>query len=177
MERKLGERAVTIAYITDRDGLRSLFQASSWLERELPSMEDPATRLRGSILGSCVLAIRRGFRPHPVRRLIDCRLASRNVSRRGRRNLVTAYEQRVGATRLIVDAWLRLPEGVEPHERALELTSGFFRANGEVSRELVALRTVQTLSVLDVRNYRDLVFRLGRYAEDGEDPALSQALP
>jgi hypothetical protein len=31
--------------------------------------------------------------------------------------------------------------------------------------------------VLDVRNYRDLVFQLGDYGADGEDPHLGAALP
>ena len=46
-----------------------------------------------------------------------------------------------------------------------------------MSRELVALRTVQTLSVLDVRNYRDAVFHLGGFEAEGEDPELATALP
>jgi hypothetical protein len=47
----------------------------------------------------------------------------------------------------------------------------------EVRRELTALRAVQTLSVLDVRNYRALVFGLGGYADDGEDIRLAEQLP
>jgi hypothetical protein len=45
----------------------------------------------------------------------------------------------------------------------------------QITRELVALRTVQTLSVLDIQAYRRLVFELGGFAEDGgggsENPA------
>ena len=109
--------------------------------------------------------------------LIDSRLGDRSISARGRRNFRRAHMRDLGSTRDIVHAWLSLPDGVEPRERALTLAKGFFRASGEVSRELVALRAVQSLSVLDVRNYRDLVFRLGGYAEDGEDAALAQSLP
>ena len=44
-------------------------------------------------------------------------------------------------------------------------------------RDVLALRAVQSLAVLDVRNYRDLVFQLGDYSADGEDPQLGRALP
>ena len=46
-----------------------------------------------------------------------------------------------------------------------------------MSRELVALRAVQTLTVLDVRNYREAVFQLGGFADEGEDPEQATALP
>jgi hypothetical protein len=46
-----------------------------------------------------------------------------------------------------------------------------------VRRDLMALRAVQSLAVLDIRNYRDLVFQLGDYASDGEDTKLGSALP
>ena len=109
--------------------------------------------------------------------LLDGELADREVSARGRRRFKRAWLRDDGSTRSIVASWLELPAGVTPTERARELAVQVFRANGEVSRELVALRAVQSLSVLDVRNYRDLVFQLGGYAEDGEDPEISKALP
>jgi len=176
-EQKLGERAVSIAYVTNREGIRSLFQAERWLNRELPRFEDRRTRIRGSWTRSAWQWARRGFRPHPVVELVHRRLADRSISARGRRNLQRAYTRDHGAIRDIVHAWLSLPEGVKPRDHAVLLARDFFRANGEVSRELVALRAVQSLSVLDVRNYRDLVFRLGGYAEDGEDASVAQALP
>jgi hypothetical protein len=37
-----------------------------------------------------------------------------------------------------------------------------------VQRDLFALRAIQSLAVLDIRNYRDLVFQLGEYAADGD---------
>jgi hypothetical protein len=36
--------------------------------------------------------------------------------------------------------------------------------------QLVTLRVIQTLSILDVLNYREHVYRLGRYAEMGDSP-------
>ena len=46
-----------------------------------------------------------------------------------------------------------------------------------MSRELAALRAVQSLSVLDVRNYRELVFHLGGFADEGENPEHATSLP
>jgi len=39
------------------------------------------------------------------------------------------------------------------------------------------LRAIQSLAVLDIRNYRTLVFRLGQYAADGECADLCGELP
>ena len=105
-----------------------------------------------------------------MRRLLETKLADRALSKRGRRNFENAWSMDIGNTRSIVGAWQSLPNGVAPSERATQLAVAIYCTNG-------ALRAVQSLSVLDVRNYRDLVFRLGGYEEDGEDPAVSQALP
>ena len=43
--------------------------------------------------------------------------------------------------------------------------------------DVLALRAVQSLAVLDIRNYRDLVFRIGAFEADGESPELGRALP
>lgn len=177
MERRLGERAVTIAYMTNREGMRSLFCAEQWLESELPRLESPETRIPVSRLALFLAWCSRGFRRHPVARFLRTKIAHRHVSWRGRRNLRRAYRLDLDGARGVVQAWLSLPEGTSPTERARELAERFFRAHGEVSRELVALRAVQTLTVLDVRNYREAVFQLGGFADEGEDPEQATALP
>lgn len=40
-----------------------------------------------------------------------------------------------------------------------------------ISEALVTLRAVQTLSLIDLLNYREQVYRLGRYADSGDEPA------
>jgi hypothetical protein len=177
MERRFGERAVTIAYMTDREGMRSLFRAEQWLERELPMLESPQTRIAAAWLATFLAWCRRGFRSHPVNRLIRTHVGDRHVSWRGRRNLRRAYLHDLDGARTIVHTWLSLPPGAAPSDHARNLVRKFFRAHGEVSRELVALRAVQTLSVLDVRNYREAVFRLGGFEQEGEDPELASAVP
>ena len=67
--------------------------------------------------------------------------------------------------------------GENPTDKAVELAREFFARRDNISRELVALRAVQTLSVLDVRNYRRLIFDLGGYAADGEDRSIAEELP
>jgi len=101
---------------------------------------------------------------------------SRGVSGRARRRFRPAYHDDP-AVRITIDEWLNLPRGVTPAVRGLELARQAFTQHVAVSRDLAVLRTVQSLSVLDVRNYRQLVFQLGGYEDDGEDPALATALP
>lgn len=177
MERRLGERAVTIAYMTNREGMRSLFRAQEWLEQELPRIESRETHIPVSRLGLFFSWCARGFRAHPVDHFIRTRIPQRRGSRRGRRNLRRAYRVDLDGARSIVQAWLALPEDTLPSAHARQLALEFFRAHGEVSRELVALRAVQTLSVLDIRNYREAVFQLGGFEADGEDAAQATALP
>ena len=95
----------------------------------------------------------------------------------GLRHALRARYDAGGDTCTVVDAWNRLPPDRSPGEVAIERLRRCWLDGGEVRREIAALRAVQSLSVLDVRNYRDLVFRLGGYAEDGEDPALATDLP
>ena len=52
-----------------------------------------------------------------------------------------------------------------------------YRHGPAVRRDVLALRAVQSMAVLDVRNYRDLVLRIGEFEADGEDPELGRALP
>jgi hypothetical protein len=177
MGRRLGERAVTIAYMTDREGLRTLFHAERWLEELLPVVESPTTRISGTPLRRLISAILRGFRRHPVDRWLRSRIAQRRVSWRGRRNLRRAYHRKALHVRGLVDVWLQAPPDRSPGELALEMARRIYASRGIVSRELAALRAVQSLSVLDVRNYRDLVFRLGGYGEEGEVPGLATELP
>lgn len=177
MGRRLGERAVTIAYMTNGEGVRTLFRAEVWFEDQLPVMEAAETRIPSSKFRPLFSALGRGFRRHPVSRWLDTRLPQRRVSLRGRSNFKRAYHRNLFEVRDIVDRWLQLPPDRRPAEMALEMVRGSYRSRGTLSRELAALRAVQSLSVLDVRNYRELVFRLGGFGDEGENPELATALP
>ncbi|MBW3543113.1 MAG: hypothetical protein KY476_22875, partial [Planctomycetes bacterium] len=41
---------------------------------------------------------------------------------------------------------------------------------GRITEQLVTLRAIQTLAVLDVLNYREHIYHLGRYADMGDEP-------
>ena len=79
--------------------------------------------------------------------------------------------------RRTVEVWSELPEGLSPAARGEAIARRIYATRDDIGRELAALRAVQSLSVLDVRNYRKLVFDLGDYASEGEDPQLAEALP
>ena len=64
-----------------------------------------------------------------------------------------------------------------PSEAAAARLVGIYRQGPAVRRDIRALRAIQSLAVLDVRNYRDLVFDLGGYADDGEDASAWSELP
>ena len=62
-------------------------------------------------------------------------------------------------------------------EGAIERLHDIFARGPAVRRDVRALRAVQSMAVLDVRNYRDIVFRLGGYGDDGEDSEPWCTLP
>ena len=45
-----------------------------------------------------------------------------------------------------------------------------------ISEQLVTMRTVQTLSLIDMLNYREHIYRLGDYASSGDDAGQALAL-
>jgi hypothetical protein len=167
-----GELAVTSAWLCDRDAVRTLLGAEAWRVGELPALLQ--RRVAIGTLRRLLWWVADSCREHPV----DRWLARMHVAAgsRGRRALRHAYvaDARVRAT---IDAWNRLPDGTGPAQLAIERLRAIHAAGGDTRRELVALRAVQSLSVLDVRNYRDAVFALGGFADDGEDPGLATELP
>ena len=66
---------------------------------------------------------------------------------------------------------------MRPRDEGLRRLRRAAHERDDLSRELAALRAVQSLTILDVGNYRALVFALGGYAADGEDPALARRMP
>jgi len=55
-------------------------------------------------------------------------------------------------------------------QRGETILARLLRLPERVTDQLVTLRIVQTLSLIDMLNYREHVFRLGRYDEQGNDP-------
>ncbi|MDA0934216.1 MAG: hypothetical protein O3C51_12260 [Planctomycetota bacterium] len=171
------ERAVTIAYMTDRDDVRTLIRAEEWFERRLQLAEDRETSLPGAFVRRGLGRILRLGRPHPVSRWLREHHGDRRIGRRGRGNLIRAWHAGDAELRRIVGLWSILGPGVRPRDEGLRRLRRAAHERDDLSRELAALRAVQSLTILDVGNYRALVFGLGGYAADGEDPALARRMP
>ena len=66
---------------------------------------------------------------------------------------------------------------LDPEQQALTVVHDLAQRRQEISREIAAVRAIQSLSVLDVRSYAKLVFDLGDYAGQGEDREIASRLP
>jgi hypothetical protein len=62
-------------------------------------------------------------------------------------------------------------------ERGEQLLAEIARHPERISEMLVTLRAVQALSLLDILLYREHVYRLGRYAESGDEAGPALAVP
>lgn len=171
--RRAGELAVTCAWITDKGDARTLMSAARWQAEVLPTLVELegrrslAARLWGGVRGV--------FRRHPVDVWLERHGQGRSQAER--RALRFAYSTDHRGTRSVLDAWGRLPAEVLPRDAARAVLRDVYRHGPAVRRDVLALRAVQSLAVLDVRNYRDLVFRIGEFEQGGEDPELGRALP
>jgi hypothetical protein len=169
-ERADRELAMTVAWVCDREQVRSLLLAEAWWQEALSSdVEKPVgwlQRATGRVLAR--------FRTHPVDLLCDRIGQQGSASLRSR--LRHAFRQDPEVRRRIV-AWLALPIGVSPRAAALDRLARIACEGAALRTELGVLRAIQSLSILDVRNYREIVFDLGGYAHDGEDPQLATRLP
>lgn len=171
--RTAGEMAITCTWLADVAGARTLLYAERWRTEVLPQLERDG--LRPSWSARLFGLLRSTFVVHPVDRWLQRHGVG--LARGTVRALRCAYSRDLHGTRAIVDAWLALPAGTSPAEHAIATLRRAWRNGAAVRRDVMALRAVQSLAVLDIRNYRDLVFQLGDYRADGEDPALGGALP
>jgi hypothetical protein len=64
-------------------------------------------------------------------------------------------------------------DGLGPEEarrRGTQVLADLLRHVGRISEQMVTLRAVQTLSLIDLLNYREHVYLLGEYAASGDPP-------
>lgn len=171
--RRAGELAVTCAWIANKDQVRTLMGAERWRIEVLPTLLELSERLP---LGKRVLgAIASVFVKHPVDVWLERH--GKDLPKKARTVLRVGYSRNYRDTRAVINAWHKLPADETPAGSAIATLQHVYRNGPAVRRDILALRTVQSLAVLDVRNYRDLVFRIGDYESDGEDPELGRALP
>ncbi len=177
--RRQAESAATIAWLTDLQQTRTLLQATAWRDELVALVETDCEAWSWQPVRRCLRWLLRGCRRHPARAWLAAHPGDGPAfrSRRARRRLCRAYDLDVLQTRRFVDAWAALPAGTDPVTAALARLRAVAEDPLPIARDLTALRAVQSLSVLDVRNYRELVFEIGAYAADGEDPAQATQLP
>lgn len=171
--RRAGELAVTCAWISNKDDVRLFMSAERWRAEVVPALSNLGEQR--SWTQRMVGWLMARFVKHPVDSWLERYGAG--LPKMTRSWLLTGYALDYRDTRKVIDAWHRLPKDVTPKDHAVETLRRVYRNGPAVRRDILALRAVQSLAVLDVRNYRDLVFRIGDYESDGEQPELGRALP
>lgn len=87
-----------------------------------------------------------------------------------------AAEHDVGGVAAALRAWHEL--GLDgARARGEEALLEVLRHPGQVTEQVVTLRAVQTLALIDLRNYRRQVWRVGRYEEEGDVPGRALDVP
>ena len=168
-----GEQAATMAWLCDVDRCRTLAGAERWLAETMPALIRQG--FADGMLRRAWFALRGLIARHPVdafARRHPLGLAALEL-----RALRAAYADDHAGARVVIDAWRALPPGASPGAQADAALRTAAAAGPAVRRDLMALRAIQSLAVLDIRNYRTLVFRLGQYAADGECADLCGELP
>jgi hypothetical protein len=150
-------RAATAAYRADYRQIRALLSCRDLLEETTAAAlhEAPA---------------RRPLWWHPVLRRAFNRWwrAHGRADREVRRALWRAVVHDRGGVRAALLAWHRLG-ATTAHDLGTRRLAEFLRHPGRISEQLVTLRTVQTLALIDLLNYREHVYRLGQYAALGDE--------
>ncbi|HEX6810298.1 MAG TPA: hypothetical protein VF384_01630 [Planctomycetota bacterium] len=171
--RAAAELAATCAWIANKDDVRTLLHAERWRTEMLPVLlADDDT---GTWWQRAWRSLRGLFSVHPVDRWIERH--GRGLPASAAAPLHHAYERGRDGVRALIDAWSQLPLGASPAESAIACLRDAWQHGASLRRDILTLRAVQSMAVLDVRNYRDLVFQLGDYASDGEDSRLASSLP
>ncbi|MHC5010689.1 MAG: ion transporter, partial [Planctomycetota bacterium] len=151
-------RAAAFAYRADITGVRTYLSCEEVVregaEQALSAPLRPWRWIRAPRLGT---AFRRWWKQHGV------------DDRRARKAAWRWALNDVNGTGRALRVWAR--RGREAAERVGEdRLAALLRHPSRLEEQLHTLRIVQTLALIDVLNYRTHVFRLGRYADDGEEP-------
>ncbi len=87
-----------------------------------------------------------------------------------RREMWRAILHDVDGTRPALVAWRRHGED-GAFDRGVYTLAELLRNPGRITEQIVTLRVVQTLALIDLRIYREHVFRLGAYGDSGDTPS------
>jgi hypothetical protein len=175
LSRRKGEalRAAAVAYAVDYHGLRSSISGLEEISAIFESMlENPAKLPRIGMVKHLVWMIkslwRRRFflRPDPVRQAYRKVLSWTYYGEAGRKQKRILWRAVQTDVRNVRRRIMRLAESDSPEaaaERGRELLDEVLARPHSWTDEMVVLRTVQTMSVLDIRNYQVIVRTLGGY--------------
>lgn len=149
-------RAAACAYHGDLDGVRTLLSSKEILA------ETCARAVREPLLPAAV--------PRPkLHKLFRVYWKAHGAGGlHARRAVWRAIAHDVDGAAAALRAWAE--SGDAAREKGERLLADLLRHPGRITEMLVTLRAVQTLSLLDILLYREHVYRLGRYAESGDDP-------
>ena len=151
-------RAAAVAYRADFRSVRALLSCAEILEATAAGALDRPPLPR-SWLPRFWLKAR--FRQWYARHGRDDRAARRATWR--------SIVHDVNGARGALIAWGRLGREAA-RDRGVAALSDILRHPGRVSEQLVTLRVVQTMSLIDLLNYRTHVYRLGDYKALGAEP-------
>lgn len=183
LARRPGEalRALATAYVIDYDGLRSHLTGTAEAETvwqgvlERPERLAPLTlRHRFSLALGVAWRSRCGLRRDPLRVAFDNVLGRSRYADAGPRErelLFRAVLEDEEGSRKRIERAGALKSAHEAAARVEEIVKRILLRPHPWTSELVALRTIQTMSVLDLRNYKRLVWELGGYAKDEPERA------
>jgi hypothetical protein len=148
-------RAAAVAYLADYRGVRRLLSWREILDEvfQRAPLEPPHTPTAASHM-----ALGRLFRAY-------WKLHGRSTENRAA--CWWAARQIFWGVADALAVWRR--HGDAAREQGERLLAELLRHPGRITEQLVTMRAVQTLAILDVLNYRQHVYELGRY-RDGGDP-------
>jgi hypothetical protein len=147
-------RAVACAYHGDLDGVRSLLSGRDVLAEVAARAAREGLHPRVLLKPRLFALFRRYWEAHG------------EGDRRARRAAWRAIAHDVDGAQEALRAWGEAGAGMR--ERGERVLADLVRHPERITGMLVTLRTVQTLSLLDILLYREHVYRLGRYAESGD---------
>ncbi len=170
-------RALATAYVNDHQALRTRVTTArlvkEFVETALEKPETWGSRLEFFVFGCLLWFLPRNRRR---RRLLDeyCRNADSaeklpvEARRKLSRVFLAVYPEVERAVAVAVEASRRMESG---EDSILEDLRRVARDHKAWTRRVITVRTLQTITVLDIQSYRDLVWKLGAYEEESSEHA------
>ena len=160
-------RAAAIALRADLEGVRSHLLAGQVLGDLVRRAQDDERA--GEPLARRVWRLRWPLRRAFARTWAAHGTGGARVRRRAWRSLARTADGSVSVLRALAS------EGERVAQRGEELLAEALRHPSRLGEMLVTLRAVQTLTLIELANYREHVHRLGGYADEGDAPPAALA--